>query len=190
MTDESIREIMNQKKTPAGRILMWAFNVSCDTHDILIEKIPQIEAYPNGRGLGNFLQIGTIIATLMHIERHHGAPDYTRLHQDIVQNIAPSMRDKYLPILQELSCYLLKSDMATARTDEIPSLNILFNEEGGDIALCIGTWLVSKLKKEMPSDDFDMKLIGILGKLVYIDHAQQVILFGNLLDEDIKSLIT
>lgn len=189
MADKSIQDMLDQRNTPADRILTWAFNLSCDYHDILLEKIPQIEAYSNSSGLGNFLQIGTIISTLLQIERHHDAPDYTKLHQDIVQNIAPSMRDKYMPLLQELSYFLLENNVPLANNDEIPSLNSLFTKNDRDLEIGIGVWLVHKLKSEMPSDPFDLKIVELLGNIVFVKNSLEIIMLGNLLDTETKSSI-
>ena len=180
MVDKSIQDMLDQRNTPADLILTWAFIQSCDYHDILLEKIPQIKAYSNSSGLGNFLQIATIVSTLLQIERHNGAHDYTKLHQDIVQNIAPSMRDKYIPLLQELSYFLLENDVPIVKNEEIPSLNSLFTKNDRELEIGIGVWLVYKLKSEMPSDPFDLKIVELLGNIVFVKNSLEIIVLAQL----------
>lgn len=174
MTEPSLEDIRKQMRTPAGGILMWAFNLTCDANDILRKQLPQIEDYPHSRDFGNLLQIGTILATLLRVERYLGFHDYTDLHESVAQSIAPSMRETYIPPLQDLAAFLLQSRPTSFAENQIPALNALLDQDERRLATSIGEWLVRKLKSAEPSDAFDLKLVGVLGQLVYVINAQMI----------------
>lgn len=185
MTEPSLEEMRKQINTPAGFILMWAFNLACDANELLRKELPQIAEYQNGKAFGNLLQVATIIATLLRMERYLGSNDYTTLHRSIAQSIAPSVRHIYVPPLQDLASFILQAGRVSFGENEIPDFNALLSQDEDKLATLIATWIVWKMKTEKPSNAFDLRLVAVLAKLVYTTNAQ---LIASMLLSDKNSL--
>jgi hypothetical protein len=167
-------DISKQMHTPAGHILMWAYNLAYDTDEILRKEFPQIAQYPDGEKFGNLLQVANIIATLIRVERYLGVNDYTALHASLKQSIACSVRDIYLPPLLELSCFLLKKDRSSLLNNEIPAFNEILGEDENLLASSIATWLVWSMKKQKLSEESELRLVSVLQNLIYTKNAQLI----------------
>ena len=174
MTGQSFDERRNQRNTPEAHILKWVFNVACATNDSILKQLPRVAEYPNSRELGNLLQVGTILASMIRIERHLGSHDYTDFHKSVAHAIAPSVRRRYLLPIQDLAAFLLHERDASLGDDEIPSLKPLLNQEEFQLATSMGEWMVRKLKLAAPSDIFDFRVSDTLGQLVYFTDSQVI----------------
>ena len=175
MNEDSFNSIREIADTPAGGILMWAFNMAGETSDKLPQLYPRILQYPNGKDFGNLIQFANIIAALLRIERHFGPHNYTVLHQSVIQSIAPFARPTYVPPLQSLSCCLLQIDKNTLGKEDLPSFNELLNKPEEKLAAGIGEWIILQMKQDVTFDLLDGQLMRVLGGVVYQINAKFVI---------------
>lgn len=169
---DDMNKIREQMRTPAGSILMWSFNLSGEINDNIRDEIPQIRDYIRNQDLGNFLQFATILGTLLRVERYIGSYDYTKLHQSIIESIAPSMRDTYVPPLLRLTNFLLQRDSEEKDGDTLPSLEPLLHHTESELSESIGHWIVREMKQAPLIDPVDLKIASILGELVFKNNAQ------------------
>lgn len=171
------QELRRSLGTPGGYILIWAFNYASMSHEIVRKKFPQIDGWPSGSMLGNLLQVATIMAALLKIERHMGPRNYSAFHKSLVKEIAPSVRHIYLPPLQGLACFLLQVDRSSLDSEEIPTLTRLLTEDETKLANSIGLWLVLTLKgAQVASELPDIEVAAASANLVYNTHAQMITL--------------
>lgn len=175
MSQEELDKLIKHMSTPAGSIATWAYNLSGDLHDELVKR-PRIAQYKHGKKLGNFLQAGTIIAGMIHIERQLGEHDYTALHRSVAQYFAPSVKELYMGMLKSLMGSLLAIDPKDIPDDTIPSFEELKGRDDITLAAGIGAWLVESIK-EGAIDSSDNEVAAHLGRLVYEVNGKTLAMF-------------
>lgn len=187
--DKERREIRRSLNTPAGYIVIWAFNYASVGLDVIDQRSPQISGWPNGRMLGNLLQVATIFSALLRIERARGLQDYSAFHSGIVKDIAPSVREIYVPPLQTLAAFLLAADRSSFALEEIPPLSKLFAEDEERVANSVGLWLVLTLKQVSSlSEQSDVQVAAGLANVV--ETWAKLIAEHVLTDRDLSSGIS
>ena len=117
---------------------MWSFNMACEIEPVIREKHPQIQTYASANLFNDLFQAATIISSMLRIERRLGPDDYAAFHKDVVQNIAPSVRNRYMPAMQALLYFLLGIDRGAFSADEIPAFGRLLSEDETKVANSIG----------------------------------------------------
>jgi hypothetical protein len=170
MDKPSLEDLLKIIQSPAGSILTWAFNLSCETDALLRKQLPELTRYPNLKGFANLLQAATIVAALLRIERYLGDNDYSALHKNVVQSIDPSVRSQYMSLLQDLTAFLLKTD-SMPQADIIPSFNELLNKDADVLAMTLGYWVVGRMKMAQPEES-EGPFVQALGGTIYTTNAK------------------
>ncbi len=146
---------------------MWSFNMACEIEPVIREKHPQIQTYASANLFNDLFQAATIISSMLRIERRLGPDDYAAFHKDVVQNIAPSVRNRYMPAMQALLYFLLGIDRGAFSADEIPAFGRLLSEDETKVANSIAYWLVWSLKTTKPDLESDTPLLAAIQRSVY-----------------------
>lgn len=165
-------EIDRYFSTPAGIILTQAYMASCMTEEVLIKRLPWILEYPRGKEFCNVLQVATILATLLHIERLNGRQDYFSFHAKLVDAIAPEVRHIYMPLLFELSSYLLKRPVDTKH---LPAYDEIQDWNKGDVEEFIGFWCIRYLKMSVLSTRLESELSEAIRSILYEQHVPFIV---------------
>jgi hypothetical protein len=159
---------MRKRLSSAGKvILMWSFNMACEIEPIIRKKHPQIQTYTSANLFNDLIHAATIISSMLRIERRLGPDDYTTFHRDVVQNITPSVRNRYMPAIQALLYFLLRIDQGTFSPDEIPAFGRLLSEDETEVANSIAYWLVWSIKTTKPDLESDTPLLVAIQRSVY-----------------------
>lgn len=178
----SSSENIRKKLDSAGKqILMWSFNMACEIEPVIREKHPQIQTYTSATLFNDLLQAATIISSMLRIERRLGPDDYTAFHKDVVQNIAPSVRNRYMPAMQALLSFLLRVDQGTISPDELPAFGRLLSGDETKVANSIAYWLVWSMKTTKPDLESDTPLLVAIQQSVYslnADFIAEIVLKG------------
>ena len=157
-------------------ILTWAFNLACETEPLLRAEFPEIGDFPSTFLFNDVLQAAIIVSAMLVLERHRGA-DFTDFHEAVVLKIAPSMRDRYLPAIQDLSSFLLRIERGTLSRDEIPPFTPLLVADEQKVWNSIVFWLVWSLKLAKPELEKDLKLLTTLQSSICKDAHLIISLF-------------
>lgn len=171
MAKPSLEDLLKIIQSPAGSILTWAFNLSCETDALLRKQLPELARYPNLKGFANLLQAATIVAALLRIERYLGDNDYTTLHKNIVQSIDPAVRSQYMWLLKDLTAFLLQIDSKHLTEDIIPAFNKLLSKDEEVLAMTLGYWVVGSMKMARP-EETDGPFVQALGGTIYTTNAK------------------
>jgi hypothetical protein len=164
-------ELDNRMNSPAGTILTWAYNLAGESEHLLKAQFPGIVKYSNRESFSKFLQIALIVAALLRIERYLASSDYATLHTSIIESIAPSVRHLYVPLLHDLSAFLLQTNLESLPKNEIPSFKPLMIKDEEQLSRGIAIWIIGRTKGSKPQEP-DFVLINAITQLACTSYAQ------------------
>lgn len=151
-----------KKDTPGGIITARAFKYACSFYDFADEKFPELRAYPSDLPRNTLLQAAIIVSTLILMERRGaGSPE---LHSGVALALAPSVRDRQLPVIQGLACSLLQRDRAGLKPLEIPSFAPLAGVADAKLVGEIGAWLIRNISGKKEPAPEDLKVGAAAGR--------------------------
>jgi hypothetical protein len=156
---------MPEKKGAPGEIVTgYAFKYACSFYDYAKEQFPELSLYTKENARGSALQTAIVVATLIMMERRAGGAGTGQLREGVVRSFAPSVQEKQMKAIQELSCRLLQRERGGMRPDAIPSLAGLSGLADAELTKALGTWLAQAIKKKAELSPEDQKLAAAMGK--------------------------
>ena len=162
---------VNKKDTPGGIITARAFKYAVSFYDFADEKFPSLRAYPPENARGTLLQAGIIVSTLILMERRTKGEGWTELHSSVALAFAPSVRDRHLAAIQELSCILLELDRSVLKPIGIPSFAALADAPDANLVETIGVWLTRAMAMKRTLDPDDLRLAAAIGRSAWTSAA-------------------
>lgn len=151
-----------KKDTPGGIITARAFKYACSFYDFADEKYPELRTYPSDLPRNTWLQAAIIVSTLILMERRGaGGPE---LHGGVALALAPSVRDRQLPVIQGLACALLQRGRESLKPLEIPSFASLAGVPDAKLVGDIGQWLIKGIAGKKEPEPADLKIGAAAGR--------------------------
>lgn len=151
-----------KKDTPGGIITARAFKYACSFYDFADEKYPELRTYPSDLPRNTWLQAAIIVAALIMMERRGaGGPE---LHSGVALALAPSVRDRQLPVIQGLACALLLRGRESLKPLEIPSFASLAGVPDAKLVGDIGSWLIKGIAGKKEPAPEDLKIGAAAGR--------------------------
>lgn len=161
-----------KKDTPGGIITARAFKYACSFYDFADEKYPELRTYPSDLPRNTTLQAAIVVSTLILMERRAaGGPE---LHNGVALALAPSVRDRQLPVIQGLACALLERDRAGLKPIEIPSFSPLAAVPDAKLVGDIGLWLIRNISGKREPAPEDLKIGAAAGRSAWTSAAMIV----------------
>ncbi len=159
-------------RTPHNRILVWAFNWSGETLDILGPKFPRLIPAERRQLMEVIYQSALIVATLLQIERFLGVNDFSRLHAGVVQSIEPSVRGQYVAGIQRACSFLLKVPYEEIPPETIPALEALHTKSDAELDALFGLWVAWSVIGAKPRLPDELHLASVTGQLIFSYNAK------------------
>lgn len=168
----------NRKDTPGGIITARAFKYAGSFYDFADEKFPELKAYPPENARGTLLQAAIIVSTLILMERRSRGAGWNDLHGSVSLAFSPSVRDRHLAAIQDLSCSLLQLDRRGLKPVEIPSFSSLTDAPDEKLVSSIGLWLTRAIAKKQALAPADLKIAAAAGRSAWTSAAMIVRMLG------------
>ena len=162
---------MNKKDTPGGIITARAFKYAVSFYDFADKKFPALRAYPPENARGTLLQAAIVVATLIALERRTKGDGWAELHNSVALAFAPSVRDRHLAAIQELSCVLLGLDRSVLKPIGIPSFAGLADAPDAKLVETIGFWMTRSMSMKRNLEPDDLKLAAAIGRSAWTSAA-------------------
>lgn len=154
----------DRKDAPGGVITARAFQYAGSFYDFADEKYAELRTYPTEIARVTLLQAGIVVAALIQLERRSGGAGTAELREGVVLAFPPSVRDRLLPPIQQLSCALLQRDRAGLKPQEIPSLAAPAGTPDAALVKEIGRWLGRAVSGKKNLEPADEAIAGALGR--------------------------
>lgn len=169
---------LNKKDTPGGIITARAFKYAGSFYDFADEKFPALKGYPPENSRGTLLQAAIIVSTLILMERRSRGAGWNDLHNSVSLAFAPSVRDRHLSAIQDLSCSLLPLDRGGLKPAAIPSFSSLTETPDEKLVNSIGLWLTRAIAKKQQLGQEDLKIAAAVGRSAWTSAAMIVRMLG------------
>ncbi|MDD5303295.1 MAG: hypothetical protein PHS14_09320 [Elusimicrobia bacterium] len=169
---------LNKKDTPGGIITARAFKYAGSFYDFADEKFPELKGYPPDNARATLLQAAIIVSTLILMERRSRGAGSNDLHNGVALAFAPSVRDRHLAAIQDLSCSLLQRDRGGLKPVEIPSFSTLADAPDAKLMSSIGLWLTHAIAKKKQLEPADLKIAAAAGRSAWTSAAMIVRMLG------------
>lgn len=155
---------LNKKDTPGGIITARAFKYAVSFYDFADKKFPALRGYPPENSRCTLLQAAVIVSTLVLMERRMRGAGWAELHNSVALAFSPSVRERHLAAIQELSCDLLELDRAVLKPIGIPSFSKLSDAPDAKLVESMGLWLTRAMAMKRQLEPEDLKLAAAIGR--------------------------
>lgn len=162
---------LNKKDTPGGITTARAFKYAVSFYDFADEKFPALRGYPPENARGTLLQAGIIVSTLILMERRTKGAGWEDLHSSVALAFSPSVRDRHIAAIQELSCQLLELDRGVLKPIGIPSFSAVADSPDAKLVEAIGLWLTRAMSMKRNLEPEDLKLAAAIGRSAWTSAA-------------------
>lgn len=169
---------LDKKDTPGGVITARAFKYAGSFYDFADEKYPELRTYPSEIARATLLQAAIVVAALILMERRSSGAGTAGLREDVALAFSPSVRDRLLPPIRNLSCDLLQRDRAGLKPQEIPSLAALAGTPDAELVKAIGQWLGHAVSGKERLEPADAPIAAALGRSAWTSATMIVRMLG------------